>query len=1672
MSDQSDINEGSEVRIDKNRDQATRLYKFLREFTQLRTKTTRSVDQYDQVLWLTDVPHEPECDCAAWHRGREEETSENWLRIEKPKLRNAPPPSEDLKRWLMPAEVNDSANEMPALRAEINVETVVDGENQFENLRLEAHPEIRAAWEQYVEDRWWPWAEEDRRLQKVQRVYTELFSIHQKQQRLGEQYEVVLGIGALSWKLPDGYEVFRHLIAAHSSVTFDSTRGVISVGPAGEGAKPSFEQDMLEPKDRPDPEELRAFEAQLDATGDRLWDPAAIDSILTGWVHAASPKGIYRDSNVTAGQAGDDPIVDLAPALILRKRTERSFVEAFNEIINQLESGHPIPDGVSQFVTISDKQPTEPQEETPETVPRVEEIYFPLESNEEQLRIVERSAGHRGVLVQGPPGTGKSHTIVNLICHLLANGQRVLVTSHAGRALKVLQRYIHERVPEISPLAVVLLGDDRDALQAMEDSVQGITFRHNSWNAVANEAEIRQLQGQLDEARRDEAKTFSDLKAVREQETYKHPKRFDRYEGTLQRIAQQVRKEEQAFEWFRDRPPDDAENLPPSDELQELLRLLRNTKLNEWDSGGWQPIDPTSLISPEGFKAVVDRERTAASKAEAASEHRKHSGYTSLVATSRENRSVLHNGLSVLLKSADEIISHFHDWTETAVKEILGDHDRTWKELHDTTQEYLAEIGDKARWADENPFSIPSTRSVTEFKADAGRLQAHLQDGGGWGFGPISPKVVRETRYLRDEAQLSGRPCDNPETLGDLVTRLDIDDRVQRIKTRWASLHDFKGQTVQTLKAETEDLCEPLKEALELHTRKNDLRKIMTAITGLTEPTWHKIESLRDLQKCVEATLLEEDLQAIEREFFEARTAIVQSIPPTAADLAGSELLQAFDTRNVAGYRSSYEQITANSKRDNHVRRRNTLLEKLKALAPLLASELKETASANHLDKRMSALPDAWNWARCLAWLKRLCDPNSEQQLRLQLDSARDRVRNRIGKLASEKAWRHTFARMKEHERQHLVAWSKAVRSIGKGTGKYAPLHRRNAREHLNECRSAIPAWVMPLYRVAETIKPGQELFDVVIIDEASQSGPEALLLAYLAKKLVVVGDDKQISPTYVINFEDVNRLRDRYISDLPHADAYGVNQSFFDLAEIRYPGRIRLREHFRCMPEIIQFSNNLCYQSEPLIPLRQYGATRLSPVVSTRHVPDGYPRGKVQIVNPPEAQAVVSLILELNEDSAYANKSFGVISLQGHAQAREIENLLLQRLGPEQMERRQLVCGDAYAFQGDERDVMFLSMVAASSDQRRIGTLTGEAAKRRFNVAASRARDQLILFHSATLNDLSPQCLRFSLLEYCLNPKVATEEITGTSIPHLHELARKVDRARVRPPDPFGSWFELDVFLQIAGRGYRVIPQYEMGGYRIDLLVEGMKGRLAVECDGDRWHGMESYEKDTARERMLERCGLRFWRIRGSAFYLDPESALDDLWLTLERHGVYSKGQAPADEGVHEEQAVVTDSTMPSETPPRTRPTNVLPFDRPLVRNVAEPTVPLGRLNATLAITNKNALTDKPYRSWESERLPDPTRAPIDILLPGLTKIVETEGPISSNRLFKLFVKAAGRQRVTVQPRQALRNAVKKAVRKGLLEEEVIKLGTTKEQIMRLKESPRSLSAIRFLKDARRRIG
>jgi very-short-patch-repair endonuclease/transcription elongation GreA/GreB family factor len=105
---------------------------------------------------------------------------------------------------------------------------------------------------------------------------------------------------------------------------------------------------------------------------------------------------------------------------------------------------------------------------------------------------------------------------------------------------------------------------------------------------------------------------------------------------------------------------------------------------------------------------------------------------------------------------------------------------------------------------------------------------------------------------------------------------------------------------------------------------------------------------------------------------------------------------------------------------------------------------------------------------------------------------------------------------------------------------------------------------------------------------------------------------------------------------------------------------------------------------------------------------------------------------------------------------------------------------------------------------------------------------------------------------------------------------------------DACESRFERDVMQRLLDRGYRVRPQVGPFGFRIDLVVEGVNGRrLAIECDGDRFHGPEQWREDMHRQRVLERAGWQFWRCFASSFYRDADLVTADLLDTLSRLGV-----------------------------------------------------------------------------------------------------------------------------------------------------------------------------------------
>jgi very-short-patch-repair endonuclease len=1467
-----------------------RLVEYLTRLALLRAKQVRNVAEYRNVVWIASVPHEPGCFTRAWERDAEHEPDE-WIEVEnrrEPELPAVPAQCRDWVNQTVLRNKDDLPQLLSKIARQIQNPAWREGSDRPETIsrteRLEDHPAVQLACGQYIEAKWRPWAESHNAWERVQKVYSELFAIHQEQIRRGEEYELVLGLGLLTWQTPTGQRVRRHLVVADAVLEFEAGLGRFTVRPHPEGAKLRPELDMLDIEEQPAHAEENA-KSSLTGAGDDPWGKECIEGALKALVHSINAQGHY-DASLEAKSLGvtTKPIVEYAPALILRKRSAKGLTETLKRIKERIGNGEDIP---GEFADLAEIRPQNDRElgDGPEdpSVAFDGEVFFPKPSNDEQRRIVDKIRAASGVLVQGPPGTGKSHTIANLICHLLATGQRTLITAKTPRALQVLEGLVPE---ELHPLCINLLGSGLAEQRSLESSVGGILRNNEEWKETLAERERAELEERLRVLRREKSRVDRRLRDIRESETYTQSVAEGTYQGTAARIAESVNRDRSAYEWFTDTVAlNDACQISVGDLLGvlEALRHFTPEKRRELRLA-W----PDALPSAERFADWVKNEATATEEERNAAD-KVDQRIAELL--SRSNPAIIDaicNTLSSFRAACRKLMATPHSWMNDALRDVLGGDSSLWHELLRITGDAIGSIEGLVPVADNTSIDFLDTTNIRTLHEDARKLKEHMQNGGKLRRGLWRPKEVKDRLYVIKTVRIDGHLCSTVEHFSVLADALRVRIECEKAWEFWIGrCNKVRGPYALQLSA-LKSLHAALEGALSLETLIDKCRESIRLCPAIGEPAWADESRVQTIIASCGLAQVRRRKRRVVEEIQSIETSISHIAATKNAHSIVNELLQAIRSRDVDGFVSTTSRIQQLEKERERLQRTNEYLSKLRSALPNLTNQLTQTCVEPYWDERFLHFKDAWHWRQAQYWIKDYIRTDDVPGLVRRAKQIEDEVNTSIAKLASLHAWSFCFSRLTKNHRRHMEAWQQSMRRLGKGTGKHAPRHRREAQQHLNQCREAVPAWVMPLHRVWDTVDPAPAMFDVIIVDEASQCGVEALPLFYLGKKILIVGDDKQISPDAVgLSRDAVHRLMEEFLHDFQFKSSFDIESSLFDHGRLRYGTRqITLREHFRCMPEIIRFSNDLCYSDTPLIPLRQYGPNRLPPL---EHIfaSGGYREGSNnRTINRPEAEAIVARIVELCADSRYDEKSIGVVVLQGEAQAALIENQLLERLGAEEMERRRLVCGNPYSFQGDERDIMLLSLVAANNQ--RIGPLTKAADERRFNVAASRAREQMILFHSVTCDDLSASCLRRRLLDFFMHTK--PQRIAGIDRDELERRASQDNRRVLNPPAPFESWFEVDVALELLRKDFIVLAQHEVAGKRIDLVVESGQARLAVECDGDHWHGVDRYEDDMQRQRQLERCGWEFFRVRESVFYSNKSEAMDGLWRTLEERDIFPR--------------------------------------------------------------------------------------------------------------------------------------------------------------------------------------
>jgi very-short-patch-repair endonuclease len=1340
---------------------------------------------------------------------------------------------------------------------------------------------------------WSAWAAGEKPRRKTIALYGDFFSIkHQlESEETAKPHELVWGIGVAAWKLK--YEErsgtstvdFQYpLLTQAVELALDERTLAIELRPRS--IEPRLEFDAFaacQLTSVPDVE--KAAKEALTRSADRPvspFDPGTFEHVLKLIAGNLHERGRYVPEATQFPLADDALSVSDCWVILARPRANNYLHEDIERLKGRLQAGISIPLGPLALVT-------PPSDEVSSFEPvhfrglsggsgsgggkgAPQELFFPLPYNHEQVTIVEQLERSAGVAVQGPPGTGKTHTIANIICHYLATGRKVLVTAKGEQALEVLQSKIPE---DVRPLTVALLAGDREGMRQFQSSIEAIIHNVSQLNPDVVRTQIATAHSAIDQAHRELAQI--DRRVDEIALTQLSEIEVDGVTMRAQKMAELVLSGEIKYQWFDDELSLAPIHAPPLDAAQ-------TGKLREARRGlGKDLIYATARIpSSAGLLPAADvgrlHEVMVRMREIEAAEAR--GGLLALRATTPEVLDAARKLLTqveVAAHIARELEESGDAWTAELRRKcgqstFLTER-RALEALFGEIDELIAARAEFLKRPVEMPepaLASPKVREAIGRGAETGKV-----------FGLFS-FAASDVKEHVNAVRVSGLAPSSTDDWQHVQQYVLLHEKVLSFSVRWNEFAELLS--VPTVRGGVTGLRQI--ELISVNARKAHLLAVnhdahlpSLAERVFTNPPVQQLRGgsvqLAEVRQHLRSHLTRAELAQAATLLATLKEKLAGTSGPVSLDL------RTFVDQHLGDSRLPTERIVGRyAELVSEVRR-------VEGIASYIAfvndcSKRFEEAGAAKFAHRVrfqavegagedatfpAAWRDAWNWARVKAHLNSI---EARDELRALAARRRDLeagLARLYENVVSKAAWLATKIGASPKVLSALETYRTAVRRIGQGTGPNATRHRRDAQKAMHDAQGAVPCWVMSHSKVSETLPATLGAFDLVIVDEASQSDLWALPAVLRGKKVLVVGDDKQVSPDgSFMSSVRIQELKDRFLSDQPYAPILTPEKSLYDIASTVYAeSKVMLREHFRCVPPIIAYSNRTFYK-DFIQPLRIPKASeRIDPPLVDIFVPSGM--RDAHDLNRAEAAAIADEIEAILLDPKFKDRTIGVVSLLGPEQAKHVDQLVRSRCDAAELLRRKFDCGDARLFQGSERDIMFLSVVASPRSCR---ALSGNMFEQRFNVAASRARDRMYLVRSVELKDLSPTDLRIGLLSHFSKP------LDGGVIEskNLIELCE--------------SGFERQVYSEMFNRGYRVIPQVKAGSFRIDMVVEGANdSRLAIECDGDEFHGPDRWQADMGRQRVLERAGWTFWRCFASTWSLRKDDVLHELLDRLAAMGI-----------------------------------------------------------------------------------------------------------------------------------------------------------------------------------------
>ena len=1468
------------------------LFKYIKELCALKYRVVTDVDKQISTLYLNSFHNDPD-NISVYYRDRTDEETDSdtvLLTVKKPDFQRCPEPSPDFIEWLEPGW--ERYTNTVALKEALTDNIIQDADKIIQPEHFDTSEKRVKAFNEWNARRNL-WVSKQQLIAKTRSFFSRLFMLYNDLERDPESLEIMVGNGLVRDR--DNDSINHPILLKRVKFQFDAQANIISIHDTD--SEPELYTLLLQDMREINHSIIKEMSDDLRENYYHPLDRNDTPEFLKILTHRLCSESRFITDNDDKDFGNDRIITALNPVYFIRKRIDGTL-KAIEEIINHIQDTGYVP---GHLLNIVDGGIVEVPEDNQE--PAIEEqlaalsgeslpILLSKEANREQLEIAERIEHYNAVLVQGPPGTGKTHTIANLLGHFLAQGKSVLVTSHTKKALAVLKDQVPDQIKDLCVSAL----DETN--QDMVRSVDGITefMSHHT---------VYELKKRAESDNRQRAEIIKQLAEIRKRIFSIKYREFKPivYNGESYSPAQAAA--------FVSANADELSYIPGKVTLyhplpatpERLIQLYRSniglTEEEERELTCDIP-SPDTLPNPTDFENDLKKYSDYKSEIlEIAAELNLHvnlhlESKTLFLEGAPASAWLIHNPNSEDLKRLSQYASTVTDFGGWMIHAAVdgrkgGGYAKRWQILTNA-------IEDTVNCADSIVTRMLGHNIKIRPDIDEEQLLIHLEKIGeifqnNGKITKINLLFNKSIKDVMDSITINNSPISSKDECSLVQDFIILKNKRRNLAGLWDELMAQHGapkfssfgdepeqiavKMIPNIRRyldwyhnEYNNLLNSVKQAgLNANSifSESELDSDLTHTEKILSITYGRLPKYIHLAYCLLSLCAIEDRKKQVIQFLtagERKQSVICSL-----------MAKSVENSLPDDYLRYYKQLSSLYAKCSSKALREEVLAEIEPLAPEWANAIRNRTGIHGEATCPKSIEDAWKWKQFAGIIDSItAEPFEELQYRAVVIAAE--LRQMTAKVAASSAWYHLMLRTESNldMKQALNGWKLTIKKIGKGTGKNAPALRKQARDLMGKCQVAVPAWIMPVGRAMETLNPAVNSFDVIIIDEASQSDISALGVLYMAKKVIVVGDDKQVSPSAFLETDRMNALRDMYIKGIiPNWHLFDAKTSLYDIAGTTFPP-LMLREHFRCLPDIIGYSNKLSYDYK-IKPLREAGSSKINPPIVNFRVDNGKRKEK-QKINFEEAKNIVALMMACIERKEYAGMTFGVISLLGDDQAEVVRQMTMQRLDSTVIEQRHISWGDASHFQGDARDVIFLSVVDSNEGDGPLSS-TGEGVeqsrKQRYNVAASRAKDQLWVVHSLDYTkDLKSGDLRRDLLEYADNPKAFTQ------------LAEKVKEKAESP-------FEEEVGKALVAAGYHITQQWDVGAYRIDMVVLYSGKSVAVECDGKAFHsGDEQVRKDMERQTILERIGWRFIRIRGSEYYRNPDKTMERVKQELSQYRIF----------------------------------------------------------------------------------------------------------------------------------------------------------------------------------------